>query len=101
MCKEATILDRVRRVVVERLKVKEEVVVTEKSALGSDLGADSLDVTEFMMGLEDEFVIQIPDEDITDQSATAKRLEILGVETKEKDITVGFLVGYIGKRLAE
>ena len=57
-----TTFDRVKKVVVEQLDASEE-EVTEKAAFVEDLGADSLDVVELVMGLEEEFEIEIPDED--------------------------------------
>ncbi len=51
--------------------------ITPDTHIGNDLGADSLDVVEMMMAIEDEFGIQIPDEDI------------------EKLRTVGEVVDYI------
>ena len=54
--------DRVKKVVVDRLKVSED-EVTETASFVDDLGADSLDVVDLVMGLEEEFDIEIPDED--------------------------------------
>jgi acyl carrier protein len=54
--------DRVKKVVVEQLDVNEE-EVTLPASFVDDLGADSLDVVELVMGLEEEFDIEIPDED--------------------------------------
>ena len=54
--------DRVRKVIVEQLDVAEE-EVTPQASFVDDLGADSLDVVELVMGLEEEFEIEIPDED--------------------------------------
>lgn len=53
---------RVRKVVTERLDV-EDSVVTIDAHLTGDLGADELDPVEVMMGIEEEFEIEIPDED--------------------------------------
>lgn len=55
-------LDRVKKVVVEKLNVSDS-EVTETASFIDDLGADSLGVVELVMGFEDEFGIQIPDED--------------------------------------
>jgi acyl carrier protein len=57
------ILERVKKVVVEELGVKPEEVV-ESASFTEDLGADSLDVVELVMALEDEFGIDIPDEEV-------------------------------------
>ena len=58
----STTLDRVKKVVVDRLKVSDD-QVTEAASFMDDLGADSLDVVDLVIGFEDEFEIQIPDED--------------------------------------
>lgn len=57
------ILERVKKVTVEELGVKEEEVV-EGASFQEDLGADSLDVVELVMAFEDEFGIDIPDEEV-------------------------------------
>jgi len=58
----STTLDRVKKVVVDRLKVSAD-EVTETASFIDDLGADSLDVVDLVIGFEDEFEVQIPDED--------------------------------------
>jgi len=70
------VYDRVKRIVVDRLGVDEPQVVLEAS-FKDDLGADSLDVVELVMELEDEFDLEISDEDA------------------EKITTVGDVVKYI------
>ena len=77
-----TTLDRVKKVVVDRLKVSSD-EVTEAASFVDDLGADSLDVVDLVIGFEDEFEIQIPDEDA------------------EKITTVKQAVEYIDKKQAE
>lgn len=57
------IFDRVKAVIREQLDVSEEVEITEETSMMKDLDADSLDAVEIMMELEDEFEIEIPDED--------------------------------------
>lgn len=57
------IFERVKKLTVEGLDVKAEEVKMETS-FTEDLGADSLDVVELVMSLEDEFGIEIPDEDV-------------------------------------
>lgn len=58
----STTFERVKKVVVDRLKVSDD-EVTESASFVDDLGADSLDVVDLVMGLEEEFDIEIPDED--------------------------------------
>ena len=56
------IFERVRDIIVEQLGVDKETVTTESSFI-DDLGADSLDIVELIMALEEEFDTEIPDED--------------------------------------
>ncbi len=56
------IRDKVTKVIVEKLGVAEDQVKPEASFI-DDLGADSLDQVELVMALEDEFDIEIPDEE--------------------------------------
>lgn len=58
----STIEERVKKIVVEQLGVKESEVTTTASFV-DDLGADSLDTVELVMALEEEFELEIPDED--------------------------------------
>ena len=58
----STNIERVTKLVCEQLGVKEEEVTPEASFV-EDLGADSLDTVELVMALEEEFDIEIPDED--------------------------------------
>ena len=71
--------DRVKQVIVEQLGVDESAVTMDASFV-EDLGADSLDIVELIMGLETEFDIEIPDEDA------------------EKISTVGDAVNYLKER---
>ena len=57
-----SIEERVKKIIVEQLGVKEEDVKPEASFV-EDLGADSLDTVEIVMALEEEFDIEIPDEE--------------------------------------
>jgi acyl carrier protein len=78
----ASVFDRVKGIGVEQLGVAEEEVTPEASFV-DDLGADSLDVVELVMALEEEFGVEIPDEDA------------------EKIITVGEAVKYIESHAGE
>ena len=83
----ATVFERLRKIVVEQMGVEEEEVVPTANYV-DDLGADSLDLVELVMGLEEEFSnptrqSEIPDEDaekiITVQD-TIDYLKDLGIE---------------------
>ncbi len=56
------ILDKIKESVVDQLGVDEDIVTPDATFL-NDLEADSLDVVELMMALEEEFDIEIPDEE--------------------------------------
>lgn len=71
---------RLRKIVADRLGVDESQIVPEASFV-EDLNADSLDLVELIMSLEEEFNIQIPDEDA------------------EKIRTVGDAIAYLEERL--
>ncbi|MFW6381511.1 MAG: acyl carrier protein [Bacillota bacterium] len=55
-------LKKVKEIVAEELAIDEEEVTTDASFI-EDLGADSLDVVELVMAFEEEFDLEIPDED--------------------------------------
>ena len=56
------VAEKVKKMIVEQLGVNESEVSPEKKFI-DDLGADSLDIVELVMALEDEYGIEIPDED--------------------------------------
>ena len=70
------IFEKIKNIIVEQLQVA-ETSVTEEASFIDDLGADSLDLVELIMALEEEFGIEIPDADA------------------EKVVTVGDVVNYI------
>ena len=70
------VFDKVKEIIVEQLGVAENAVTQEASFI-DDLGADSLDIVELIMAIEEEFDIEIPDADA------------------EKVVTVGDVVDYI------
>jgi len=72
--------DRVKKVVVEQLDVSEDEVTPEASFV-DDLGADSLDVVELVMGLEEEFDIEIPDEDAEKITTVADAVKYIEEKT--------------------
>ena len=64
--------ERVKNVIVDQLSVDADEVTLEASFV-DDLGADSLDVVELIMGLETEFDIEIPDEDAENDQHSRRR----------------------------
>ncbi len=54
--------DKVKEIIIDKLGVEEEKIASEASFV-DDLGADSLDTVELIMQLEEEFGLEIPDED--------------------------------------
>ena len=58
-----TTFERVRKILVDQLGDISEDEVTVTASIVDDLGADSLDVVEIVMALEEEFEVEIPDED--------------------------------------
>ncbi len=78
--KPMAIEDRVKKIIVEQLGVEEDKVTLEASFV-EELGADSLDTVELVMAFEEEFDIEIPDEDA------------------EKILTVGRAMEYIKEKM--
>ena len=70
------VAERVKAIIVDKLTVDEN-EVTPAAEFSKDLGADSLDVVDLLMSIEDEFEVEVPDEEI------------------ENIKTVGSLVSYI------
>lgn len=56
------VFEKIRDIIVEQLGVEEESITMEASFI-DDLGADSLDIVELIMAFEEEFDIEIPDEE--------------------------------------
>lgn len=71
------IFDRVKKVVVEQLEVEDPDTVTPEASFANDLKADSLDVVELVMALEEEFDIEIPDEAAEQIDTVGKAVEYI------------------------
>lgn len=74
-------LEKVREVIAEQLNV-EASTITEDTRFKEDLGADSLDLFEVVMALEDKYSIEIPQEDLENITTVGSVIEYL----KEKGI---------------
>lgn len=72
----ATVEERVKKIIAEQLGVEEDEVTPEASFV-EDLGADSLDTVELVMALEEEFSIEIPDEDAEKILTVGKALDYI------------------------
>lgn len=57
------VLEKVKKILSEQFSV-EEYSITANTNIAEDLGADSLDVVDILMSIEDEFEIEVPDEEI-------------------------------------
>ena len=66
----SSVQERVKKIIVEQLGVSDDQVTSEASFV-DDLGADSLDTVELVMALEEEFDIEIPDDE-AEKIATVK-----------------------------
>lgn len=74
--------DKVKEIIADKLSINES-DITKESSFVEDLGADSLDIVELIMALEDELDMEIPDEEA------------------EKFVTVGDVVAYIKSQSEE
>lgn len=80
MAADGKVEDRVKKIIAENLGVEED-EITPEAKFVDDLGADSLDTVELVMAFEEEFDIEIPDEDA------------------EKILTVGKAIEYIKEKI--
>lgn len=76
------VFDKIKDIIVEQLDVEEDAVTMETS-IAEDLGADSLDVVDLVMSIEESFDVEIPDEEV------------------ENIKTVGDIVKYIENKVEE
>lgn len=76
------VFDKIKDIIVEQLEVEEDAVTMEAS-ITDDLGADSLDVVDLVMSIEESFDVEIPDEEV------------------ENIKTVGDIVKYIENKVEE
>ena len=77
------VAERVKKIIVDQLGVEEDLVTSEASFV-DDLGADSLDTVELVMALEEEFGIEIPDEDAEKITRVKEAIEYIESHAKSK-----------------
>ena len=80
----STVNERVKKIVAEQLGVKIEDIKDDASFV-NDLGADSLDTVELVMALEEEFEIEIPDEQAEKISTIQEAVNHIEAHLKEKN----------------
>jgi acyl carrier protein len=77
------VADQVKKIIVEQLGVDEDEVTPDASFV-DDLGADSLDTVELVMAFEEEFSIEIPDEDAEKITRVKEAIEYIEAHAKKK-----------------
>ena len=77
------VADRVKSIIAEQLGVKPEEVTPEASFI-DDLGADSLDTVELIMALEEEFSIEIPDEEAEKMTKVGDAIKYIDQKAQKK-----------------
>jgi acyl carrier protein len=80
----AGVAEKVKSIIVEQLGVDEEEVTLEAS-FTEDLGADSLDIVELVMAFEEEFGIEIPDEEAEKISNVREAVEYIQTNTGDQN----------------
>lgn len=70
------IFEKVKAIIADKLSIEEDEITMESSFI-EDLGADSLDIVELIMALEDEFELEIPDEEAENISTVADVVEYI------------------------
>lgn len=76
--------EKVKEIISEQLGVKKE-EIKEESSFIDDLGADSLDTVEVVMALEEEFGIEIPDEDAEKITKVGEAIKYIEEKAGQKD----------------
>ena len=74
---------RVRKIIADRLQVDAE-SVTPQASFVEDLGADSLDLVELVMAFEEEFSVEIPDQDAESMKTVGSALDYLKKKVDSK-----------------
>ncbi len=74
------VMDKIKDILVEQLNIDESEIVPEASFI-DDLGADSLDIVELIMSMEEEFGIEIPEDEVESLSTVGAAVEYIKANT--------------------
>ncbi len=80
----SSVAEKVKSIIVNKLGVSED-EVKEESSFVEDLGADSLDIVELIMDLEEEFGIEIPDEDAEKIRTVGEAVKYIEAKAEAKE----------------
>ncbi len=78
-----TLASRLRKMIASQLNIKED-KVTDQARIIEDLGADSLDIVEMFMTLEEEFELTIPDENVVELKTVGDVISYIQNEVEKK-----------------
>lgn len=76
------VFDKIKDIIVEQLDVEEDAVTMEAS-ITDDLGADSLDVVDLIMSIEESFDVEIPDEEVENIKAVGDIVKYIENKVEE------------------
>lgn len=76
------VFDKIKDIIVEQLDVEEDAVTMEAS-ITEDLGADSLDVVDLVMSIEESFDVEIPDEEVENIKTVGDIVKYIENEVEE------------------
>ncbi|MDP4087950.1 MAG: acyl carrier protein [Bacillota bacterium] len=76
------VFEKVKEIIADKLSLEADEITLESSFI-DDLGADSLDLVELIMALEDEFDLEIPDEEVENITTVANVVEYIKAHSEE------------------
>ncbi len=76
------IFDKVKSIIADQLDVEED-KITQSSNIQDDLGADSLDIVDLVMSFEDEFDIEIPDDQVENNKTVGDIVKYIEENTED------------------